>query len=109
MLALKRLCLEKSTLSGLNEPLDSPNPSSGSAHVGAHGCASGNGTSGHGVSAHGEKKNLPPHEQKKKDSCIKAKQKLALVQLQQRKKTGSCINCGRQGHIFEACTKSKAS
>jgi len=24
-------------------------------------------------------------------------------------KTGSCINCGEQGHIFEACTNPKPS
>jgi hypothetical protein len=95
----------KSTWRGLNKPLGSPNPLSHSAHGGA----SGSGTSSHGLSAHGQKRKLPPHEQKKKDSWLKAKQKLSSAEFQQRLKTGSCINCGEQGHIFEACTKPKPS
>jgi hypothetical protein len=50
---------------------------------------------------------LPPHEQKKKDSWIKGKQKLSPAEFQQIIKIGSCINCGEQGYIFEACTKPK--
>ena len=98
-------CLEKSTWRGLNKPLGSPNPLSASAHGGA----SRSGTSSHGLSAHGQKRKLPPHQQKKKDSWLKAKQKLSSAEFQQRRKTGSCINCGEQGHIFEACTKPKPS
>jgi hypothetical protein len=66
---------------------------------------------GHGLgnSSLGHKRKLPPHEQKKMDSWIKAKQKLTQAEFQQRIKTGSCINCGEQGHIFEACTKPKPS
>jgi hypothetical protein len=52
---------------------------------------------------------MPPNEQQKKYSWIKAKQKLSQAELQQRIKTGSCINCGEQGPIFEACTKPKPS
>jgi hypothetical protein len=63
----------------------------------------------HGNSSLGHKRKLPPHEQKKKDSWIKAKYKLSQAEFQQRIKTGSCINCGEQGHIFEACTKPKPS
>jgi hypothetical protein len=69
--------------------------------------ASGSEGYGHGNSSHGQKRKLPPHEQKKKDSWIKAKQKLSQAEFQQRIKTGSCINCGEHGHIFEACTKPK--
>jgi hypothetical protein len=54
----------KNTWRGLNKPLGSPNPLSGSAHGGKHGGASGSGTSSHGVSAHGQKRKLPSHEQK---------------------------------------------
>ena len=64
---------------------------------------------GHGNSSQGHKRKLPPHEQTKKDSWIKAKHKLSPAEFQQRIKTGSCINCGEQGHIFEACTKPKPS
>ncbi len=64
---------------------------------------------GHGNSSIGHKRKLPPHEQKKKDSWIKAKQKLSPAEFQQRIKTGSCINYGEQGQIFEACTKPKPS
>jgi hypothetical protein len=71
--------------------------------------ASGNEGHGYGNSSQGQKRKLPPHEQKKKDSWIKAKQKLSPAEFQQRIKTGSCINCGEQGHIFEACTKPKPS
>jgi hypothetical protein len=86
---------------GRFERLDKPNkPSVG---------ASGNEGYGHGNSSQGQKRKLPPHEQKKKDSWIKAKQKLSPAEFQQRIKTGSCINCGEQGHIFEACTKPKPS
>ena len=63
----------------------------------------------HGTSSQGHKRKLPPNEQKKKDSWIKAKQKLSPAEFQQRIKTGSCINCGEQAHIFEACTKPKPS
>ena len=63
----------KNTWRGLNKPLGSPNPLSGSAHGGTHGGASGSGTSSHGLSTHGKKRKLPPHEQNKKDSWIKAK------------------------------------
>ena len=44
--------------------LGSPNPLSPSTHGGA----SRSGTSSHGLSAHEQKRKLPPHEQKKKDS-----------------------------------------
>ena len=64
---------------------------------------------GHVTSSLRQKRKLNPHEQKNKDSCIKAKQKLSQAEFQQRIKTGSCINCGEQGHIFEACTKPKPS
>ena len=64
---------------------------------------------GHGNSSLGQKRKLPPREQKKNDSWIKAKQKLSPTEFQQRIKTGSCINGGEQGHIFEACTKPKPS
>ena len=69
------------------------------------------GSEGHGYGnfSLGQKRKLTPQEQKKKDSWIKATQKLSPVQFQQRIKTGSCINCGEQGHIFEACTKPKPS
>ena len=93
------------TWRGLNKPLGSPSPLSASAHGGA----SGDGTSSHGLSAHGQKRKLPPHKQKKKYSWLKAKQTLFAAEFQQRLKTGSCINCGEQGHIFEACTKPKPS
>ena len=73
------------------------------------GGASGSMGHGHGNSSFGQKRKLPPHEQKKKDSWIKAKQKSSRAEYQQRIKTGSCINCGEQGHIFEACTKPKPS
>ncbi len=33
----------------------------------------------------------------------------ASAEFQQRLKTGSCIYCGEQGHIFEACAKPKPS
>ena len=69
--------------------------------------ASGSEGHGHGNSSLGQKRKLPPHGQKKKNSWIKAKQKLSPAKFQQRIKTGSCINCGDQGHIFEACTKPK--
>ena len=95
----------KNTWRGLNKPLGSPNLLSASARGGA----SGSSTSSHGLSSHGQKRKLPPHEQKKKSSWIKAKQKLSSAEFQQRKKTGSCIYCGEQGHIFEACTKPKPS
>ena len=71
--------------------------------------ASANEGHGHGLSSLGQKRKLPPHEQKKKDNWIKAKQKSSPAEFQQRIKTGSCINCGEQGHIFEACTKPKPS
>ena len=71
--------------------------------------ASGSEGYGHGNSSQRLKRKLPPHEQKKKDSWIKAKQKLSQAKFQQRIKTGSCINCGEHGHIFEACTKPKPS
>jgi hypothetical protein len=71
--------------------------------------ASGSKGHGHGLSSLGQKRKLPPHEQKKKDSWLKAKQKLSPAEFQQRIKIGSCINCGEQGHIFEACTKTKPS
>jgi len=64
---------------------------------------------GHGNSTLGQKRKLPPHEQKKKDSWIKAMQKLSPAEFHQRIKTGSCINCGEEGHIFEACTKPNIS
>ena len=64
---------------------------------------------GHGNSSLGHKRKLPLREQKKKVSWIKAKQKLSQAEFQQRIKTCSCINCGEQGHIFEACTKPKPS
>jgi hypothetical protein len=99
----------KGTWRGPNKPLGSPNPLSLGASAGASGGASGSGTSGHSLSQHGQKRKLPPHEQKKKDSWLKAKQKLSSAEFQQRLKTGSCINCGEQGHIFEACTKPKPS
>jgi hypothetical protein len=38
----------------------------------------------HGISAHGQKRKLPPHKQKKKDSWIKARQKLSPAEFQQR-------------------------
>ena len=41
------------------------------------------------------------------NSWIKAKQKLSPAEFQQWLKTSSCINRGEQGHIFEACTKTK--
>jgi len=94
---------------GSNIPLGSPNSLSSSAHGSAHDGASGIGTSGHNVSTHGQKWKLPPHEQKKKDSRIKAKQKLSPAEIQKRLKNGSCKNCGEQGHMFEACTKPKHS
>jgi hypothetical protein len=56
--------------------------------------ASGSEGYGHGNSSQGQKRKLPPREQKKKDSWIKAKQKLSQAEFQQRIKTGSCINCG---------------
>ncbi len=72
--------------------------------------ASGSEGHRHGLSSPWQKQKLPPHEQKKKESWIKAKQKLvSLAQFQQRIKTGFCINYGEQGHIFEACTKPKPS
>jgi hypothetical protein len=85
----------RNTWRGLNKPLGSPNPLSVSAHGGTHGGASGSGTSIHGtfLSAHGQKRKLPPHEQKKKDSWIKDKQKLSSAEFHQRLKTGSCIKC----------------
>ncbi len=64
---------------------------------------------GHVNSLLGHKRKLPPYEQNKKDYWIKAKQKLSPAEFQQRIKTGSCINCGEQGHIFESCTKPKPS
>ena len=64
---------------------------------------------GHDNSSLGHKRKLPPHEQKKNISWIKAKQKLSQAEFQQRIKTDSCINCGEQGHIFAACTKPKPS
>jgi hypothetical protein len=67
---------------------------------GAFGCAG----YGHGKSSLGHKRKLPPHEQMKKISLIKAKQKLSHTEFQQRLKTVSCINYGEHGHVFEACT-----
>ncbi len=64
---------------------------------------------GYGNSSLGQKRKLPPNEQKKNDSWVKAKQYFSPAEFQQRLKTGSCINCGEQGHIFEACTKPKPS
>jgi len=72
----------KSTRMGLKKSLGSPNPAFGSAHGGTHGGASGSGTSSHGLSAHGQKRKLSPHEQKKKDSWIMAKQKLSPAEFQ---------------------------
>jgi len=95
----------KSTWRGLNKLLGSPNPLSASANGGA----SGSGTSSHGLSAHGQKRKLPPHEQRKKDSWLKAKKYISSAEFQQRLKPGSCINCREQGHIFEAFTKPKPS
>ncbi len=71
--------------------------------------AFGSTNQGYGNSPHGQKRKLPPHEQKKEDSWLKAKQKLSPAEFQQRMKTSSCIKCGEQGHIFEACTKPKPS
>jgi hypothetical protein len=99
----------KSTWRGLNKTLRSPNPSSSSAHANAHGGASGSGTLSHGVSAHGQKRKIPPHEQKKNYSWINAKEKIFPAEFRQRLKTGSCICCGEQGHNFKACTKLKPS
>jgi len=62
--------------------------------------ASGSEGHGHGNYSLGHKRKLPPQEQKKKVSWIKAKEKLSPAEFQQRNKTGSCINCGEQGHIF---------
>ena len=73
------------------------------------GGASGSEGHGHGNSSLGLKRTLPPHEQKKKNSWVKAKHKSSQAEFQQRIKTGSCINCGEQGRIFEACTKPKPS
>jgi hypothetical protein len=64
---------------------------------------------GHGNSSLWYERKLPPNEEKKNDSWIKAKQKLSQAEFQQRIQTGPCINCGEQGHIFEACTKPKPS
>jgi len=64
---------------------------------------------GHGYSSLGQKRKLPPHEQNKKNSWIKAKQILSQAEFKQRIKTGSWINCGEQGHIFEESTKPKPS
>ena len=75
-------------MEGLSKRLGRPNLLS----HGAHGGASGTGTSIHGLLAHGQKRKLPPHEQKKKDSWLKAKQKLSSTEFQQRLKTGSCVN-----------------
>jgi len=79
---------------GLNKPLGSPNPLSVGTHGGTHGGASVSGISIHGLSTHGQKRKLPPHEQNKKDSWIKAKQKLSSAEFRQRLKNGSFINCG---------------
>ena len=68
----------KITWRGLNNPLGSPYPLFASAHGGA----SGSGTSSHGLSAHGQKRKLPPHEQNKKDSWLRAKQKLSSAEFQ---------------------------
>ena len=73
------------------------------------GGASDRGSHGHGNSSLRQKRKLPPHDQKKRDSWINAKQKLSPAEFQQRIKTGSCISCGEQGHIFEAYTKPKPS
>ncbi len=65
----------KNTWRGLTKFFGSPNPLSGSAHGGTNGGALGSGTLSHGLSTHGQKRKLPPHEQKKKVSwIIKAKQ-----------------------------------
>ena len=71
--------------------------------------ASGSEGYGHGNSSQGQNRKLLPREQKEKDSWIKAKQKLFKAEFQQKIKTGSCINCGEQGLIFEAWTKPKPS
>ena len=71
--------------------------------------ASGSGGHGHGNSSLGQKIKLPPREQKKKNFWIKSKQKSYQAGLQKQIKAGSCINCGEQGHLFEACTKTKPS
>ena len=84
-----------------SERYDKPNK----PYVGAFGSEG----HGHGNSLLGHKRKLPPYEQKKKDSWIKVKQKLSQAEFQQRMKTGSCINFGEQGHIFEACTQPKPS
>ena len=44
--------------------------------------ASGSEGHGHGNSSLGQKRKLPPNEQKKKDSWIKAKQKLSPTEFQ---------------------------
>ena len=71
--------------------------------------ASGSEGHGHSNSSLGHNRKLSPHEQKKKDSWIKAKQKFSQAEYQPRMKIGSCINCGEQGHIFEAYTEPKPS
>ena len=73
------------------------------------GGTSGSESHAHGNSSLGHKRQVPPHEQTKNDSRIKAKQKMSQAEFPLRIKTGSCINCGEQGHIFEACTKPKTS
>ena len=75
----------------------------------ASGVASGSGSHRHGNAALGQKRKLPRHEEKKKDYWIQANQNLSPTEFQQRFKTCSCINCGEQYHIFEACTKPKPS
>ena len=54
----------------------------------------------------GQTRKLPLPEQRKK---IIAKQKLSPAELQQRLRTVSCINCGKHGHICEACPNPKPS
>ena len=92
---------QKYSKSGRSERYDKSNKSLVSA--------SGSVGHGHGNSSLGHKRKLPPHEQQKTDSWIKVEQKLSQAKFQQRIKTGSCINCGEQGHISEACTKPKPS
>ena len=64
---------------------------------------------GHGNSSPGHKRKLPPNEQKKKDSWMKAKQNLSQAEFQQRIKTGSCIYCGEQGHILRHALSQRLS
>ena len=41
------------------------------------------------------------------DSWNKAKKQLSTDEINRRRNTGACINCGEVGHVFNVCSKPK--